>query len=202
MRHRDLSLAHALVNYVFAAQDPMVARFHDAFQNWEQQWIEAASEGAGPAARWLSPLQEMTDSSARSIIDSFHEQAESLFWEQSYRPEDGVVGDDMLGGYGFVEMIGKRGPFVSEKARCGIGVWGPDIVYPTHHHQAEELYMIAAGNAVFTVGDAPARSCEAGDVVHVPSNTLHGFETRERPLAIVYVWQHGDLRQTSSFVDR
>lgn len=74
-------------------------------------------------------------------------------------------------------------------------------MYPNHHHQAEELYMIVAGSAVFRVAEDAPRRCEAGDVVHVTPNQVHGFETREQPLGVLYVWRNGDLRETSKFVD-
>lgn len=63
----------------------------------------------------------------------------------------------MLSGYGFAEVIGERGPFVSKRVRSGIGVWGPNIDHPAHHHMAEEVYVPLAGSAEITLtGSRPA----------------------------------------------
>ena len=56
--------------------------------------------------------------------------------------------------------------------------------------------------ARFALGEgerATTRFCTAGDVVHVPSLTVHGFETGDDPLVVLYLWQGGDLRAKSRF---
>jgi len=106
----------------------------------------------------------------------------------------------MLAGYGFAEVVGRHGPFLSTRVRAGLGVWGPNIVYPPHRHRAEETYIVVAGAAEFTLGEdarAPASKRIAGDVVHVPSMTTHGFRTRDDPVLILYLWQGSDLWETS-----
>jgi len=108
----------------------------------------------------------------------------------------------MLAGYGFAEVVGLRGQFLSTRIRSGIGVWGPDIIYPPHHHRADETYVVLAGAAEFTVGEGAGASVSmrtAGDVVHVPSMTPHGFRTGEDPLVVLYMWQGAGLREKSSF---
>jgi mannose-6-phosphate isomerase-like protein (cupin superfamily) len=109
------------------------------------------------------------------------------------------VPEAMLDGYAFAEIIGKRGPFVSERIRAGIGIWGPAIEYPRHHHAAEEIYAVVSGSARFGIGDAPAVTRQPGDVVFVASETPHGFCTTDDFLVVYYLWQAGDLRQTSEF---
>ena len=122
-----------------------------------------------------------------------------LRWEQSYTREQQLVPEAMLDGYCFAEVIGKRGPFVSERIRAGIGLWGPAIDYPPHRHQAEEVYVVLAGSADFLLDDNPPLRESAGAVIPVTPNRLHGFCTREELLVVFYLWQAGDLRQTSSF---
>ncbi len=106
----------------------------------------------------------------------------------------------MLAGYGFAETIGKQGPFISTRVRAGIGIWGPDIDYPAHRHEAEEVYVLLAGSARFQRGQDPSERKSAGDVVHIPSMTAHGFRCGTEPLALFYIWQAGDLREKSTFV--
>ena len=105
----------------------------------------------------------------------------------------------MLAGYGFAEIIGQRGPFVSDRIRAGIAIWGPDIVYPRHQHEAEEVYVVLAGSAGFKIGSGGETWRGVGDVIFVESNTPHGFRTTGQSLVVFYLWQAGDLRQQSRF---
>ena len=44
------------------------------------------------------------------------------------------------------------------------------------------------------------RGRTAGGVVHVPSQLVHGITMDVEPMAILYVWRGGDLREKSTFV--
>ncbi|MEL6289134.1 MAG: dimethylsulfonioproprionate lyase family protein [Pseudomonadota bacterium] len=214
LQHAELPLSRstydplldALLSFVARYDDPAIAPFRDDVANWD--------DGAGREARWnggalgVSVLQarrfvpdalnSATDVT-RSLLSLLDNLGDALFWEQSYTAGQALVGDDMLTGYGFVEVIGKRGPFVSHRVRVGIGVWGPEIVYPEHHHAAAEIYVPLGGEAVFSLeGDEP-RVATAGESVVVRPHRRHGFTTRARPLAVFYIWRAGDLRETSTF---
>ena len=130
----------------------------------------------------------------------FERAKDRLKWEQSYTKADAVVGVAMLAGYGFVEVIGKHGPFRSDRVRSGIGVWGPGITYPAHCHRAEEVYVPLAGSACFEVDGRAPQVGRAGDAVDVPSMRVHGFRTTDEPLVVLYIWQAGDLREKSTFL--
>ena len=152
-----------------------------------------------PAAGQLDKLLAMASPAAEKILGLLNTHSRQLFWEQSYKQVDNLVPQAMLDGYGFVEFAGKRGPFVTEAVRCGIGLWGPDIVYPTHRHQAREIYLVLAGGAEFSVGESGPFYASADRVISVSSGVDHGFRTLQQPLAVFYLWQGGDLRETSTF---
>ena len=76
----------------------------------------------------------------------------SLRWEQCYTSADSAVGTDMLSSYGYAEIVGRQGPFLSTRIRAGIASYGPHLNYPLHRHQAEEIYAILAGSAFFSRG--------------------------------------------------
>ena len=194
-------LRDAILAFVATHPHKGVKPFQDAVAGWGGEWKQAAANDL-PATRFLAPALSMTHPDTREMVALFEAEKANLKWEQSYTRADGVVGEDMLSGYGFAEVIGKHGPFVSTKVRTGIGVWGPDIDYPLHRHEAEEVYIVLAGSARFQLGESESASIEmrhAGDVVHVPSMLTHGFSTMEEPLVVFYIWQAGDLRQKSSF---
>ena len=198
----DQRLLSAIQDFVATHPHPDVQRFNDGIAEWGQEWLKVSPTHLPVTDTFASTLSHATDET-RVLLSAFIEEKASRKWEQSYTQADGVVGRDMLADYGFAEVIGKLGPFVSTRIRSGIGVWGPNIVYPAHRHQAEEVYVLLAGSAEFQRGQGDDASVEiknAGDVVFVPSKLIHGFRTMEEPLVVFYIWQAGDLREISTFV--
>ena len=195
---QDLELLTAVRDFTFQHSHPMVAKFKPGMRNWGDDWREVQASHL-PAADLVGPSLKNARALTRPLLQNFADHSHRLRWEQTYRAEDRLVPQSMLDGYGFADVIGEHGPFVSDRIRCGILVFGPGIDYPSHHHAAEEIYILLAGNADFTLhGEAPARR-RAGDVVYVDPNRPHALATRKKALVIFYLWQGGDLRQKSDF---
>ena len=192
----DLELLDAVRDYTLAHPHPDVARFQAAMRDWGDDWV-AIEPIAFPAAERLAQIVRRADS--HPMLESFARHHHKLRWEQSYTRAQKLVPDAMLDGYGFTEVIGKQGPFVSERIRTGISILGPGIEYPRHHHEAEEIYVVLAGGADFYVGEQAATRRSSGDVVYVGPNEPHGFTTGDDIMVILYLWQAGDLRETSTF---
>ncbi|MDH3667385.1 MAG: dimethylsulfonioproprionate lyase family protein [Paracoccaceae bacterium] len=192
----DRRLLDAIQSFVADHPDPTIQHFHGSIADWGDRWVETPPRHL-QAADTLTDCLALTAPETHDLTAAFDAEKSTRNWEQSYTSADNVVGDDMLAGYGFAEVIGKHGPFVSERVRAGIGVWGPHIDYPPHRHAAEEVYVVVAGSAEFELGEPVMR--RAGEVVYVPSMLTHGFRTSDQPLAVFYIWQAGDLREKSSF---
>jgi mannose-6-phosphate isomerase-like protein (cupin superfamily) len=194
----DLELLDAVRDFALDHPHPAVGRFKPSMRAWGETW-QAVAPAYLAAADLLDASCLPTHPQARTLMTVFERHKKRLRWEQSYKKEEGLVPDAMLAGYGFAEIIGQQGPFVSERIRAGVGIWRPDIVYPRHQHEAEEVYVVLAGSAEFTVGAAEESRQSAGDVVYVESDTPHGFRTTGQSLVVYYLWQAGDLRQQSQF---
>ena len=194
----DLELLDAVCSFTLDHPHPDLDRFKTSMLDWGETW-QAVTPAYLPAAEYLDAANKPTNPQARTLIDLFERHKNRLRWEQSYRKDEGLVSDAMLDGYGFAEIIGQRGPFVSERIRAGIGIWGPHIDYPRHQHEAEEIYVVLAGCAEFKVGSTRETWRNTGEVVYVESNTPHGFRTNAQGLVVYYLWQSGDLRQQSKF---
>jgi mannose-6-phosphate isomerase-like protein (cupin superfamily) len=192
------SLYGALRSFALNHADPRLAPFKPALRDRGDKWrtLEPAQL---PVANLLADTLHDCDPGARDLLQAFIDHNQQLHWEQSYRREDGLVPGRMLDGYGFAEIIGLRGPLVSDRVRAGIAIWGPDIDYPQHRHQAQEAYILLSGSAHFQFADCSRETRHAGDVVFVASNRPHGFSTQAECLLVCYLWQGGDLRQTSRF---
>jgi quercetin dioxygenase-like cupin family protein len=67
---------------------------------------------------------------------------------------------------------------------------------PPHLHHGDELLRVLCGELNVTVGDV-TRRCTAGDVVVIPADTLHGFETiSEVQLEVVSMLDAGQIFPT------
>jgi len=194
----DLELLDAVRNFALDHPHPEIEKFKASMRAWGDTW-HSVTPAYLPAADFLGAASASAHPQTQALLAGFERHKNRLRWEQSYKKEEGLVPDAMLDGYGFAEIIGRQGPFVSEHIRAGIAIWGPDIVYPRHRHEAEEVYIVLAGSAEFTVGATGESRHGVGDVIYVESNTPHGFRTTGQSLGVYYLWQAGDLRQQSKF---
>jgi mannose-6-phosphate isomerase-like protein (cupin superfamily) len=194
----DLELLDAVHDFALEHPHPEIQKFKASMRAWGETWQEVIPAYLA-VADILGTAGVSTETPASALVAAFERHKSRLRWEQSYKKEDGLVPDAMLTGYGFTEIIGQRGPFVSDRIRAGISIWGPGIVYPRHQHEAEEIYVVLAGAAEFKVGSGVETRQSVGDVVYVESNMPHGFRTTDQSLVVYYLWQAGDLRQQSRF---
>ena len=198
-RASDGRLLEAILDFVLTHPDPDVQRFAGAAARWGDTW-----RGVAPvhlrACDTLAQSAALAGPGTARLLEAFVRARTSLRWEQCYTAADGVVGEDMLSNYGYAEIIGKQGPFVSTRMRAGIGVYCPCLIYPPHHHQAEEIYAVLAGSAFFSRGDDAPALRGPGDVLYHAPHMPHGLRTADEPLVLAYLWQNGDLRERPGFI--
>ena len=200
-RAADRRLLDTTLAYVAGHADPKFDAFRSDAANWGENWT-----GVAPAHLRASDLLAdalvlaRSGTAERALMSLYVEERASRHWEQSYSAADTAVGADMLAGYGHAEIVGKRGPFLSERIRAGVGVFAAGVDYPAHRHRAEEIYVVLAGSGTFRLGGHPPRRQAAGAVVHVPSHLVHGITMDTEPLVVLYLWRGGDLREKSTFV--
>ena len=153
-----------------------------------------------PVLSWLEAARHSSVPSTAPLVAALVAGAEALAWRQSYTAAD--FGTAFLERYGWTELIGLRGPIPSETVACGILMLGPDIDYPAHAHEAEELYLPLAGAARWSRGHEAAIERPAGTPIHHPSWVPHAMRTGAEPLLALYVWRGGDLAAKSRIVGR
>jgi len=202
-RAADQRLLDGIKAYVSGLRHPDLDDFRDDIMRAGNEWVPVEPEN-GPASDLMVSSLAYTTTTTHGIAALFAGERTTCKWEQTYKPSDNAALNAMLDSYGFAEVIGKWGPFVSDQSRVGMALWGPNVVYPQHRHKADEIYIIVAGSAEFSVGEGTGSWTEirrAGDIVRISSNSLHGFTTADEPLAILAVWQAApeDLRTSSTF---
>ena len=187
----------AAITFVCTHGHADMQRFSANVVNWGDSYRRVCPTRLPAADNVRAAVADNAD--LDNLLQAFVALGDLARWEQSYKASDGVVGDDMLSTYGFVELVGKLGPFVSHRIRLGVGTWGVNVTYPPHQHSAEEIYVVLAGNARFHLhGEEPAQKA-AGDLIYVEPSRIHGLSTGDEPVVVFYLWQSGDLRETSKF---
>ncbi len=93
------------------------------------------------------------------------------------------------------ELMGPEGPIPAPDLRLGLIFQRPDTYYPLHNHDADETYVILAGQALWTAGD-DVRMRGAGEMIHHPSLMPHAFRAGSQGFVALYRWS-GDINAHS-----
>lgn len=158
----------------------------------------AAAPRRLPVCAWLTDLARLAAPATRDLMREFVASADALEWRQTYTAVD--FGPAFLDRYGWTELIGLRGPIPSERIACGFLALGPAIEYPAHAHEAEELYLPLAGEALWMRGEEGFVARAPGAPIEHPSWTRHAVRTLGDPMLALYLWRGGDLAAKSTII--
>ena len=146
-----------------------------------------------PCLRHLDSLLELAPPQAKALVGVLAEERERFAWGQTYTTAD--FGETFVDNYGWLEVFGTRGHFENENVAAGCLILGPNLLYPDHHHVAEEVYIPLTGGTEWRKGDGGFVTRKAGEVIHHPSDVNHAMRTGEAPLLALYLWRGGPLAQ-------
>jgi hypothetical protein len=143
----------------------------------------------------LDRIAALAPADARPLARFVADHRDELRWGQTYTAAD--FGQGFVDNYGWLEVFGTRGHFVNDAVAGGLLMLGPDIVYPDHHHIAEEIYIPLTGGTEWRMGEGGYHVRDAGEVIHHASNVSHAMRTGKEPLMALYLWRGGPLAQKS-----
>ncbi|TIN05375.1 dimethylsulfonioproprionate lyase family protein, partial [Mesorhizobium sp.] len=136
--------------------DELLERFHATLATFDDALVRNAVARIGWAmpARPLDPrplaclrqldrIVELAPANAQPLARLLAERRGQLRWGQTYSEAD--FGKTFIDNYGWLEVFGTRGHFVNDEVAAGLLILGPEIVYPDHHHVAEEIYIPLTG---------------------------------------------------------
>ncbi|TIV69427.1 MAG: transcriptional regulator [Mesorhizobium sp.] len=146
--------------------------------------------------RHLDRIAEIAPQHVRPLARFVADHRDELRWGQTYTASD--FGRAFIDNYGWLEVFGTRGHFVNDDVAAGLLILGPGIVYPDHHHIAEEIYIPLTGGTEWRMGEGGFHVREAGEVIHHASNVSHAMRTGKEPLMALYIWRGGPLAQKST----
>ena len=147
----------------------------------EPHWVAAAGV--------LIKEKGLLSNDYKTLCDTIIGSAKDVIWRETYKGTN--IGNDFLDKFACYEIIGRDAPFASNKMRSFVVYQPPGVYYPWHQHPAEEIYVVLAGKAKFSLEKTAARILNPGDHAFHPSNQPHALETLSHPVMAYVVWRNG-----------
>ena len=126
------------------------------------------------------------------MVEAIKKHADEAQWRQTYSISE--VGEDFVNRHCYLELIGPTGHFYSETIRGFIAFWGEHLDYKWHSHEAEEIYYVLGGKALFKTKNG-AKVLKANETQFHKSWESHSMETLEEPLLAFILWRGKGLDQ-------
>jgi len=188
------ALIYHVQNYLTSLNDVHLNSF---LSHWPKpgSTIRSFVKKTLPVLTWLPDVVKATTPDTVPTAKLLAAVANHLAWSQTYSSED--FGSKFLKRYGWVELVGTRGVIASNRIACGFLLLGPEIEYPLHRHEAEEVYVPLTGRTYWMHNNGGWISREAGLPIYHETWMPHAIRTDAVPLLAIYLWQGGDLAQKS-----
>lgn len=188
------TLLDAFRGYLDSFADEIVAGFASTI-DWRMSARQLAPSKLA-CLRHLDRAVEIAPAAEKPLVSLLARARDSLRWGQTYTAAD--FGGDFIDNYGWTELFGTRGHFENDSVAAGFLMLGPNIIYPDHHHVAEELYIPLTSGTEWLKGEGGFTIRRAGEPIHHPSNINHAMRTTAEPLVALYIWRGGPLAQKST----
>ncbi len=111
-------------------------------------------------------------------------------WRETYK--GGPLGQDFEDSFACYEILGRDAPFATDQMRGFVLYFPAGLHYPWHHHPAEELYLVVAGQGEFAISGEEPRMLSSGNTIYHRSNIPHALTTHDQPIMTYVLWR-GDL---------
>ena len=102
-----------------------------------------------PAAEVLIKEKGLFSNNYKKLCDAIVDSAADVIWRETYKGTN--IGNEFLDRFACYEIIGRDAPFSSNKMRSFVVYQPSGVYYPWHQHPAEEIYVVLAGKAKFSL---------------------------------------------------
>ena len=109
-------------------------------------------------------------------------------WRETYKDTD--IGADFMDRFACYCLIGAGGPWISQQMSGYVVYMPPNLHYPWHHHPAEEMYLVLAGQARFMREGSDPEILHPGDTSFHASNQPHAMETGDHSVMAYVTWRN------------
>ena len=141
-----------------------------------------------PAARLFTADPLLSTECLTPLRDALLACGQIARWTEPYSDTD--IAKDFRDRFGCYCIIGEGGPFASDHMAAWVVHMPPHLYYPWHHHPAEEIYLVVAGEARFLrQGEAP-QMLHPGQTSFHAGNQPHAMETFAHPVTALVAWRN------------
>lgn len=147
-----------------------------------------------PVARLLRSHSGAASMASAPLLAALQAVAPHCEWRHTYTADE--VGQRFLDTYGWFELAGPEGHFVTHKARITVGYWGAGLYYPRHQHGPEELYTVVSGGATFHADSKKDATLGPGGTCYHARNQPHAMTTSNTPVLTLVFWRGVGLAAT------
>ena len=131
-------------------------------------------------------------SSGNSQIDKIHnlisDLSQEVYWESGYSENE--VNKEFLSKYGFFELIGPTGHFLTSEMALWVNFLDKNSYYPPHNHEAEELYFVVSGEAKFESESEKPKILKSRDIRFHKSYEAHRITTTNKNILSFVIWKN------------
>ena len=139
-----------------------------------------------PATKLVESFSLNGTTETNPLIEAIKTNVNLIHWKRTYTEEE--VGYDFRNRYGYFELFGPTGHFNSTQLRGFIGFWGNELTYDWHSHEAEEIYLILGGNALFRTKEEEILVNPNETRMHY-SWESHSMITNKEPILTFILWR-------------
>jgi len=156
------------------------SRFGDSFPVLDHIDTALALTAQGPLAQ---------------IGEGFARVMQQLRWSQNPSYTEHNCKQSFLDGYAYAGFSGPESPLLCAVPRGGLVLLGPEVEYPSHHHQPKEVYLVLTPGSQWCLDESDWFEVAAGELIFHDSGQMHAMRTREYPLLAFAGWlEAGDRR--------
>ena len=101
-----------------------------------------------------------------------------------------ILSKEFLDKYGFFELIGPTGHFLTSDMALWVNYLDKNSYYPWHNHEAEELYFIVAGEAKFESESEKPKILRTTDTRFHKSYEAHRITTTDSKILSFVIWKN------------
>lgn len=152
--------------------------------------VQEVEPFAIPAAQLMESDQGLSTERYKDLRDAFINASPNAHWRETYKGTR--IADTFREKFGCYCLIGSGGPFTASEMGAYVVYMPKGFYYPFHHHPAEELYFVIAGEAEFLLEGHSPKTLGPGSHVFHPSNTPHATQTHDHPFMALVLWR-GDM---------
>jgi hypothetical protein len=146
--------------------------------------IDLQTQKENPLSDLLPQIQHASRSllePCQNMVNSIIDLAGALPWYQ--RPV--ANNPEFMAGHVNAQIIGPDGLEVRHDLIVGVTLMRPNIDYPDHQHEPEELYLVLS-EGYWRQNNTPWHTPGLGGLVYNPSNVFHGMKSLSTPLIALW----------------